>query len=164
MPVTFGSVGDIIAISLLVKDLVEALNESRGAAASYQAVIRELYILEKALIQVDLLARTYQSTADLNAIFESAKTTVAGCRTVLEAFKAKVRRYEPYLSQNTNVSTSRRIFAGSAMKALWQVSAKDDAARFRVEVVAYSLSINQLLTTATMYVHLRVDQFNESFE
>jgi hypothetical protein len=154
MPVTFGSVGDIIAICLLVKDCADALSESNGASASYQAVVRELWILEKALLQVDLLARAYHSNADLTAIFESAKTTIECCRKTLEEFKAKIRRYDSHLGQNANVSTSRRIFAGSAMRLLWQVSAKDETARFRVDVVGHQLSLNQLLATATMYANV----------
>lgn len=151
MPVTCGSVGDIIAICLLVKDCVDALSESRGAAASYQAVIRELYILEKALLEIDLLARTYGTTDEISALFESAKSTVKGCQASLQAFKSKTRRFEPYLGPGTSRSTTQRVFKGSAMKLLWQVSMKDDVARFRAEVVAYSLSINQLLATASMY-------------
>jgi len=41
MPITFGSVGDIISVCLLVKD-VEALEKARRCKAEYQAVIREL--------------------------------------------------------------------------------------------------------------------------
>jgi hypothetical protein len=42
MPITFGSVGDIISISLLVKDAMKALDDSRGSGGEYQGVIREL--------------------------------------------------------------------------------------------------------------------------
>lgn len=42
MPITFGSVGDIISISLLVKDAMKALDVSRGSGGEYQGVIREL--------------------------------------------------------------------------------------------------------------------------
>lgn len=151
MPITFGSVGDIIAICLLVKDCVDALSESRGAAASYQAVIRELYILEKALLEIDLLARTHGTGDELHALFESASTTVKGCQTSLQTFKSRTRRFESHLCPSTNRSTTQKVFKGSAMKLLWQVSMKDEVARFRAEVVAYSLSINQLLATASMY-------------
>ena len=42
MPVTFGAVGDIISVCLLLKDLVEMLDQARGSKAEYQSVIREL--------------------------------------------------------------------------------------------------------------------------
>jgi hypothetical protein len=150
MPVTFGSVGDIIAVCILLKDCVDALSETKGAAASYQAVIRELFILEKALLEVGVLSRTNASTAELVALFDSARTTVEGCRKFLEAFKSKTKRYEPHLGVAPARGTTQKIFSGSAMKVLWQISMKDDVARFRAEVVAYSLSINQLLAAATM--------------
>lgn len=79
MPITVGAIGDIISICLLVKDCVDALSESRGAVSAYQAVIRELYVLEKALLEIDLLTRNHPSTPELHAIRKSAKTTVDGC-------------------------------------------------------------------------------------
>lgn len=42
MPITFGSVGDVISVCLLIKDLVKTLDDSRGSSAEYQEVIREL--------------------------------------------------------------------------------------------------------------------------
>ncbi|KAF2448954.1 hypothetical protein P171DRAFT_341977, partial [Karstenula rhodostoma CBS 690.94] len=97
MPVTFSSVGDIIAVCILVKDCVDALNEPRGSAAEYQAVVRELCILEKALLKVGILSSTHATTPEL-------------------------------------------------------IRMKNDVSRFRAEVVAYSISIDQLLAAATMLV------------
>jgi hypothetical protein len=42
MPIAFGSVNDIIAVCILVKDCVEALSDANGSASQYAAVIREL--------------------------------------------------------------------------------------------------------------------------
>lgn len=57
MPITFGSVGDIISVSLLVKDILVALDDSRGSSAEYQGIIRELYILDRALLEIGQLSR-----------------------------------------------------------------------------------------------------------
>ena len=35
MPITFGSVGDIISLSLLIKDLIKFLDQVRGSSAEY---------------------------------------------------------------------------------------------------------------------------------
>jgi hypothetical protein len=43
---TFGSVGDFLSISILVKDLLLALDDSRGSSRDYQEVVRKLYILD----------------------------------------------------------------------------------------------------------------------
>jgi RNA polymerase-interacting CarD/CdnL/TRCF family regulator len=73
MPITLGSVGDIISISLIVKDLVKALDDCRGSASEYQALIRELWVLDRVLLEVELLTRMYEQTAELNALCVTAK-------------------------------------------------------------------------------------------
>lgn len=153
MPITIGSVGDVIAIGLLVKDCVDALSQSRGAVSSYQAVIRELYLLEKALLEIDLLARNYRNVPELQTIRESASIAVDGCRTSLQAFKTKIAKYEPHFADQILASGAKKVVKGNAMKLLWQISTRDDVTRFRTEVVAYSSSLNQLLASATMCVN-----------
>ena len=39
---TLGSVGDKITLCIIIKDLVKALDDSRGLSAEYQEAIREL--------------------------------------------------------------------------------------------------------------------------
>ena len=95
MPIGVGSVGDIISICLLVKDLVEALNSSRGAAAEYQEITRELWGLERALLQVDLLSRTCNNSPELNALHETACRTAEDCRRCISDFLKKIKKYEP---------------------------------------------------------------------
>ncbi|KAJ4353517.1 uncharacterized protein N0V89_005247 [Didymosphaeria variabile] len=151
MPVTFGSVGDIIAVCILVKDCVDALSETRGSAAEYQAVVRELYILEKALLEVGILSRTHAVTPELNNLFSSITTAIDQCRKSLEAFKAKIKPYDHDLGDGSGGGKAHKILAGTARKFLWQVRMKDDVSRFRAEVVAYSMSIDQLLAAATMH-------------
>lgn len=68
MSVTFGSVGDIISVCLIVKDLVDALDKSRGSSAEYQAVIRELWSLDRALLQVAMLSKTCEDCIELHAL------------------------------------------------------------------------------------------------
>lgn len=63
MPVTFGSVGDIISVCLLVKDLVEALDKARGSKAEYQSAIRELWILDRALLEIELFTKAHENAS-----------------------------------------------------------------------------------------------------
>lgn len=69
--VTFGLIGDIISLCLLVKDVVKALDDSRGSSSEYQEVIRELRALERVLLEVELLWRTCEITVDLIALRET---------------------------------------------------------------------------------------------
>jgi hypothetical protein len=58
--ITFGSVGDIIAVWQIALQLAQALSDSRGSAKEYHALIRELQAFDQALLQVrrDLLLLT----------------------------------------------------------------------------------------------------------
>ncbi len=50
---TFGfSVGDFVAGINLVRELIKALEDSAGSSAEYLALIKELYSLERALLEV----------------------------------------------------------------------------------------------------------------
>lgn len=73
MPITCGSVGDIISVSLLIKDLVKCLDESRGSSAEYQTVVRELWSLDRALLEVELLLRSCKQSAELRDLGETPR-------------------------------------------------------------------------------------------
>lgn len=151
MPVTFGSVGDIIAI-VLVKDCAQALSETNGSSAEYQAVIREQYALEKALLEIGILSRTHARTPQLASLLAGINTTTSQCRETIECFKTKTKRYDEYLTEDGTKSNMQKVSKGSAKKILWQVKMRDELARFRAEVMAHSMSIDQLLHAATMQV------------
>lgn len=50
--ITFGSVGDIIAVAQIASALALALNDSRGSAKEYQSLKKELQAFDQALLQV----------------------------------------------------------------------------------------------------------------
>ncbi len=146
MPIGVGSVGDIISICLLAKDLVEALNSSRGAAAEYQEIIRELWVLERALLQVDLLSRTCDNTAELNALHETARCAAEDCRGCITGFLKKIKKYEPSLKENGCGSVIR----DASRKIQWQIMQSNDVSKFRAEISAHSQSISMLLATLSV--------------
>ncbi len=146
MPITFGSVGDVISVCLLIKDLVKTLDDSRGSSAEYQEVIRELWILERALLEVEILSRTCDNTIELNALYATARRASDDCRGSIEAFLEKVRGYGTSLRDGGSGHPLR----DASKKIKWQMSQKDDLARFRAEINAYSASINMLLMTASV--------------
>ncbi|KAF2269728.1 hypothetical protein CC78DRAFT_238599 [Lojkania enalia] len=144
MMVTFGSIGDIISVSLLVKDLLLALDSTKGSPAEYQAVVRELYVLDTALLQVEQLARSQGPTPELQAIYETANQTVVKCRDTVAAFIARIRKYGGPLSK----SGSGNILKDGVRKVQWRASQKEaEIAKFRAQVTGFSESINMLLTT-----------------
>ncbi|PVH89250.1 hypothetical protein DL98DRAFT_647802 [Cadophora sp. DSE1049] len=145
MPITFGSVGDIISICLIVKDLVAALDDSRGSKAEYREVVRELYILDRALLEVDILSRTCERTPELVALCKTARQTAQNCRQCIETFTKKIKKYGTSLGEGS----SRNILRDTVMKIRW-VSQKEDLEKFRAEVAAHSSSMNMLLATASV--------------
>ena len=146
MPVTFGSVGDIIAVCLLIKDLVKTLDESRGASAEYQEVVRELWVLERALLEVEMLSRACDNTLELNALCATARRAADDCRKSIEVFLEKIRGY----SASLRSGGSGNVLKDASKKVKWQISQKEDLTRFRAEINAHSTSINMLLMTASV--------------
>lgn len=53
---SFGSVGDIIAICQLIAELSKALNDATGSAAQYQEICKELNGFVSLLMQVSSLS------------------------------------------------------------------------------------------------------------
>jgi hypothetical protein len=148
MPITFGSVGDIISVCLLVKDLVDALDKARGSKAEYQSLIKELWILDRSLLEIDLLARIHGggATPELEALCETARKAVDHCRELVSAFSTKVRKYQKSLGENETPS----FVKATAMKMRWCVGEKDAVDKFRVEMAATSASLQMLLATASV--------------
>lgn len=143
MPVTFGSFGDIISLSLIIKDLVKSLDNSRGSSAEYQAVIRELWSLDHALIEVGMLLQSCEPMIELSALSATVKESAEQCRKCIMTFQDQIKKYEKSLRSDGSGSFIR----DTALKIRWQVSKKDDLAKFRAEISAHCFAINMLLTT-----------------
>jgi hypothetical protein len=148
MPITFGAVGDIISVCLLVKDLVEALNSARGSKAEYQSAIRELWILDRALLEIDLLTRLHGdgATPELRSLCATAKQAVDRCKGLVSTFLQRIHRYQSTLGQDQNTN----ILSDMAMKVRWRVGEKEALDQFRVEVAGTSSSLQMLLATASV--------------
>lgn len=147
MSLTCGSVGDIIAVCLLVKQLIEALDDCRGSSTEYQAVKRELLLLERTLWEVEKASRTFGNRPELNAICETARRAVESCKASMEAFSSRLKKYKSTLGSRIPV----KPVTAAAMKVRWQVSEKEQLGRFRAEVAAHQSSISTLLNIAGMY-------------
>ena len=148
MPVTCGSVGDIIAVSLLVKDLVSALNDCRGSSGEFKEVLRELQSLERALLEDNVLANKHEATQELHALVEAARAAAQGCRQSIDCMLQRVRRYQESLRSGG----SGNLLKDGARKVQWKIVERDEIDRFRAEVAAHANSLNIVLISASMYV------------
>jgi hypothetical protein len=50
---TFGSLGDLITVATILKQVIDALKESTGSSRDYQDLICQLQSLDRILIEVD---------------------------------------------------------------------------------------------------------------
>jgi hypothetical protein len=140
------SAGDVIAVSILIKDVIQGLSDSRGSAEEYQEVIRELWSLDKALLEVELLSRICGTTIELNALSCTARRTANQCKLCMSAYLEKIRSYNRSLGFGGSGSKLR----DTAKKIQWTLSQKDELARFRAEVNGHASAINMLLITASL--------------
>lgn len=122
MSITFSSVGDIIAVSLIVKDLIKAFDDSRGSMSEYQGVIRELEILVRVLLEVDQVSKSHDRTMELNALDMTAKRIADACRCCVEGFIGKIQSYGTSLSAQGSAHPIRKV----SNKVLWQIAGTGD--------------------------------------
>lgn len=104
---TFCSFGDILSLCLLIKELVKALDESRGASAEYQDTIREFSALDCILLEVELLSTTGEATIESNALRETARRVTDQCRRPIETFLEQIKKYGPSLRDGGSGSVIR---------------------------------------------------------
>ena len=144
MPVTFGAVGDIISVCLLVKDLIKALDDSRGSSNEYQDLIRDLWALDRVLLEVDILCRQCPNTVQLAALKQTASQIAGQCRESIDSFLAKIKRYQRSLGPGGD----KNILRDSFWKVQWRILHKDDVAQFKAMINSQVSFLNLLLVTS----------------
>src|SRR5438045_3393272 len=87
------SAGDIISGIILVKNLIQALQESRGSSREFVDVIRGLCSLERALVEVSTLPFNSQECVQHAALLQA----VGHCRCSMDTFIASISKYQPHL-------------------------------------------------------------------
>lgn len=151
MPVTFGAVGDIISVCLLLKDLVESLDQARGSKAEYESVIRELWILDRTLLEIEALSRIHvdRSAPELQGLRATANEAVTRCNALVDAFLQRIRRYQNSLGEGERSN----VLHGAVMKVRWRLGEKEALDQFRVEIAGTTSSLQMLLATESVCVN-----------
>jgi hypothetical protein len=146
MPVGIGGVGDVLAILGLVREFATALDGTRGSAAEYQEVRRELDGLEKALLCHHQLLQARCDDPALNDIFRSTQRTAEDCQKCIEAFSQQTVKFD----RGLGVDPSGNVYRDVTMKVRWQMSKKEEVARLRVALGQHISSLNVLLILANV--------------
>ena len=145
MSAGFGfSTGDFIAALELVSTVLNALRESGGSSTEYQALISQLYTLETALLRVKRLDLDDVQHAEAIALRQAASQ----CQRTIDAFLAKIAKYQPSLRAGGSGNTVRDTWR----KVKWALCRKEDVVRLRADLLAHTESIDMLLMTVHMWV------------
>jgi hypothetical protein len=141
------SVEDCVTACILIKDVIMALDDSRGSAAEYQKLCRELWSLDRPLLEVHQLTHNAEKTLELNALLQTVGRTAAHCKDCMESFLKKIKGFQRSLREGGSINK----FRDGLGKIKWSLTQSDELAKFRVEINAHASAINMLQITASMY-------------
>lgn len=138
MPFPFGvGVGDFVASIELVRNIAQALKDSTGSSSHFVGLIKELYGLQRALLQVNSLTVAPERDLELAAIKQAA----AQCQGTIEGFLTKNEKFFSTLREGGSHSRLR----DSLHKIEWQLFRKDDVEAFQLAISGHTASISLLL-------------------
>ena len=106
MPVGFGfSAGDFISALELVAIVVDAVRDSGNACAEYRELVRQLFSLETALLQVNRLDFDDTQYAEYIALRQAASQ----CQLTIDAFWKKAQKYHGPLHKQQHMVQGSRL-------------------------------------------------------
>ena len=152
MPVTVGLVGDIIALSVLIKDLIKCFDDARGSSAEYQDIVQDLCRLGYALLTADALLKSLQGSNGLENIRDQAATCVQQCQNHIIDFRTRV---EKKYGISLRPGGSGNWIKDTAKKVMWGMLEKDALPKLRLQVNGYCNTLIMFLVVVDMYVGAR---------
>ncbi len=141
------SVGDFFSGINLIRELIKALEDSAGSSAEYRDLIKELYSLERALLEVKHLDLEESQHSQHVAL----KQVAIQCQETIDGFLNKIRKFQPALGTGGSNSS----WKNGLRKVEWTLYKKDDVQKLRAQLNGHTTSINILLMTVQLYVHIQ---------
>lgn len=144
---TFGAVGDFISITVLIKDIITALDDAQGSATRYRELTNELNTLRQTL---DAVQETYESpqlTHSQEDVSGIALGIVAQTKNRLNGFLQQIHKYEPSLGTGAGKASSS--FKSMGRKIQWKFNEKE-VDKFRAEVMGCTMALKVLLEVITV--------------
>ena len=130
------TVGDFIAALELVSTVIDALRESGEASKDCRELLRQLYALETALLQVK---RPEVDDAHLGQV-TALKQVATQCQSSIDDFWKKFQVYE--LSLRSNHTDGLR---DKWLKVKWSLYHRNDIKKFKADLTGHTEAINVLL-------------------
>lgn len=144
MSAGFGfSVGDLVLGLKLIKQSIDALQDTKGSSADYQALSHEIDSLKDGLEAVEEL-RLEQRLGPNSKPCIAIQQAVSRCRQCIDIFLSTISKYQSWLRTK---DASGSVWKANLKKIEWALCKKDDVNRFRAQLERHSSSINMLLVT-----------------
>lgn len=144
MSAGFGfSVGDLVLGLKLIKQSIEALEDTKGSSADYQALSLEVDSLKDGLEAVEDLQLGRRLGPDSKACL-TIQDAIERCQRCIDVFLSTIAKYQPWLRANDPPGPA---WKANVKKIQWALCKKDDVSRFRAQLERHSSSISMLLVT-----------------
>jgi len=145
LALTFGAFGDLLALSVLIKDIIVCLDDCRGSSKEYQDLAQSLVILGDALREVNRVFRDPRRLSAAQRLCETALKSIHQIQETLKVFNEKLQKFRLSLGP---VGSGNRI-KDIARKIQFKLDEKD-IAKFRGEVTGYTVALKMLMDAMTM--------------
>ncbi|KAL9587979.1 MAG: hypothetical protein Q9203_003203, partial [Teloschistes exilis] len=145
MSAGFGfSVGDIVAGLKLIKQSIEAIQDTKGSSADFEALGHEIASLKAGLEAVEdlKLDQTFGSESKQCVAIGQA---IARCWKCVDVFLSTIAKYQPWL--RSKAASASLNWKANLKKIQWALCKKDDVNRFRAQLERHTSSISMLLVT-----------------
>ncbi|MCJ1272603.1 hypothetical protein MMC21_000389 [Puttea exsequens] len=150
MATGFGfSVGDLFLGLKIIKDSIEAVNDSTGASVDYAALIKEINNLQHGLNAVEELRLAHDLSQQQSLALKDA---VSSCQETIQGFVNSIAKYQPHLHANASGLQSK------FRKIKWSLCKKDDVAKLRAQLNSHTSLINMLLITIQSKQSLQINR------
>ena len=137
----------------LIGDLIKTIEDAAGAREEFKNLIRELYSLERSLIEVKHV------NIDPSLQFQKNAVEQAACQfqETISIFVSKLEKFRPSFTFSKSSNVVNHMFR----QVQWLLCKTDDIDKFRAQIAGHSSSIRTLLATLQLLVAFELlDQTN----
>ncbi|KAI1127760.1 hypothetical protein F5Y10DRAFT_242054 [Nemania abortiva] len=146
---TFGSLGDIIALSQIAIQLGRALaGNATGSSQQYKDLREELNVFTRVLMQVIEAYQQHEVTPFLTSLDVITKTIVDDCGCLIQDVLEKLA---PRYSQSLGESISGRRIKGFVKTIEWSLRETERVEELREKLHRNSLLLGMLISIATRH-------------
>ncbi|ETS76323.1 hypothetical protein PFICI_11710 [Pestalotiopsis fici W106-1] len=142
MTVPFGfSVGDFVAAIELVGTVIDAVQASGQTSQRFRDLIRLLFSLETALIQV----KDIQLHESMYAEHTALARTALECQRTIDDFWATARNYQPHITRPSTLKARE-----TWMKIKWALCKQNDIDRLKIDLLGHTQALNIIMSAVKL--------------